>query len=222
MQNAQGDVMKLTKNFVALAAALAFATVGAFAQQRNTTTTTTTTTTYVEEYEESTGVESAEEMEEVETGTYTETRTYEAYVAVPVETTKESTYVVKQGKPQTVWSAADFIDPYAFHIKNVISSDILKLRDAIFPANDTLYAAEMGDIVEQVVVEYDAKRLKFKLAPKVALGQIGAENFWTTAAAKAIGTAPISGDKDHPLYPLNRDDVALYFAGIDWFVEIWP
>ena len=214
--------MKMTKKLVVVAAALAFATAGAFAQQRNTTTTTTTTTTYVEEYEESTDAAYAEEMEEVETGTYTETRTYEAYVAVPVETTKESTYVVKQGKPQTVWSAADFIDPYAFHISNVISSDILKLRDAIFPENADLYAAEMGDIVEQVVVDYDAKRLKFKLAPKVAVGQTADENFWTTAAAKAIGTAPISGSKDHPLHPLNRDDVALFFAGIDWFVEIWP
>ena len=159
-------------------------------------------------------------MEEVETGTYTETRTYEAYVAVPVETTKESTYVVKQGKPQTVWSAADFIDPYAFHIKNVISSDILKLRDAIFPADASLYAAELGNIVEQVVVEYDAKRLKFKLAPKVALGQTGDENFWSTKLAGKIQDGTI--DTDNLLHPLNRDDVALFFDGIDWFVEIWP
>ncbi len=209
--------MKLTKNFVALAAALAFATVGAFAQQRNTTTTTTTTTTYVEEYEESTGVESAEEMEEVETGTYTETRTYEATVTVPVETTKVSEYTVKQGKPQTTWSAADFIDPYAFHITNVLSSDIVKLRDKIFYDNSDFYAAEFADIVEKVSVNYDAKRLKFQIAPKVALGQPTArENLWKQFSGITTPRATPLTDS------LDIDDVALFFAGIDWFVEVLP
>ena len=205
--------MKLTKNFVALAAALAFATVGAFAQQRNTTTTTTTTTTYVEEYEESTGVEYAEEMEEVETGTYTETRTYEATVTVPVETTKEATYTVKQGKPTTTWSAADYIDPFSFHITNTLSSDVLKLRDTIFTADDTNYASEFGGLYDTVSISYDAKRLKFQLAPSVAL----AEKYGMFWSDNRNGDG--SGSQQEGLH---RDDLGLFWNGLGWFVELAP
>lgn len=214
--------MKYNKKSVALAAAaLAFGATSAFAQ---TATTTTTTVSEVE-----TVVTEEVVSEDVASSTTTETskRTYAGFVQVPVETTTETTYTTRTGKPSATWSAADYYAPGRFTLTNTVSSDVLKVSDSLQPQNnpDETYKSEFGGIHETLTVDYDAPRLKFMFAPTLSLTDVS-EHLWNTSDSypqlNPPNTNGTAADTSASWYALNADDLALAYTGMNWFVEIRP
>ena len=114
----------------------------------------------------------------------------------------------------------DYNLPQGFSFYNEISSDLVQAEGSNYNSRVAeQYQVEFAGVIEKVGISYNSEKFEFELAPKVKIGEPGAQN-WKANPQSTFNPTNVWSDQSNA--GLNNDDTAFSYDGLDWHVRFTP
>lgn len=101
----------------------------------------------------------------------------------------------------------DYELPEGFSFKNVVSSDVITLKNSFSDSTDydkNSWRSEFGGLEEKLEINYNSEKIGFQFAPKVKIGEVSSQNGLDSLAK------------------LDHDDTGIFYSGMDWNFRFSP